>query len=390
MAVKLAEQLRLITATAVVSVLLVGSPARADHALECDKVQLPSSLVICSDPDLLAIADERAQVYRDLWARLDASQREPFKADQARWVREYATRCGVPPDVPPQLPAPPSVVECFKQAGRARIAFLRDYSSRPMGASVPVQPDVGGSNGGNFGDEIPLENSGGIYMVPVILNGFLPLPSIVDSGAADVSLPADVVMTLFRTGTIGDSDFIGEGKYRLADGSVMKSPRFFLQEVKVGNHSFNHILASVSPFESKPLLGQSFLSKVGAWSINNDRHVLVLQSSFPARQPDTSGIPSAAPLILETPQTAAFQDGLRDRTAWEQYFAGAAGDFRDGAEYWSSQRSTPHPGSCYGPAGEHSGDWTAGCLGAKRLLTPTDVRRKSEPEYRAGWNSYRG
>jgi hypothetical protein len=70
----------------------------------------------------------------------------------------------------------------------------------------------------------------------------------------------------------------GSHEYRLADGSVMKSPRFFLQEVKVGNHSFNHILASVSPFESKPLLGQSFLSKVGAWSINNDRHVLVLQS----------------------------------------------------------------------------------------------------------------
>jgi hypothetical protein len=81
---------------------------------------------------------------------------------------------------------------------------------------------------------------------------------------------------------------------------------------------------------------------------------------------------------------------LRDRTAWEQYFAGAAGDFRDGAEYWSSQRSTPHPGSCHSPTGEHSGDWTTGCLGAKRLLTPTDARRKSEPEYRAGWNSYRG
>jgi hypothetical protein len=45
MAVKLAKQLRLITATAAVSVLLAGVPAWADHALECDRVQLPSALL---------------------------------------------------------------------------------------------------------------------------------------------------------------------------------------------------------------------------------------------------------------------------------------------------------------------------------------------------------
>jgi hypothetical protein len=43
-------------------------------------------------------------------------------------------------------------------------------------------------------------------------------------------------------------------------------------------------------------------------------------------------------------------------------------------------------GSCYGPAGQNLGDWTAGYLAAKRILTPSDIRRKAEPEYRAGWN----
>src|SRR5439155_25735337 len=47
-----------------------------------------------------------------------------------------------------------------------------------------------------------------------------------------------------------------------------------------------------------------------------------------------------------------------------------AGALKDGAEYWSGQRSTPQPGSCYGPAGQNLGDWTAGCLAAKRILTP--------------------
>jgi len=35
-----------------------------------------------------------------------------------------------------------------------------------------------------------------------------------------------------------------------------------------------------------------------------------------------------------------------------------------------------------------SGQAIAGCLAAKARLTSTDVRRKSEPDYRLGWNSY--
>jgi hypothetical protein len=90
-------------------------------------------------------------------------------------------------------------------------------------------------------------------------------------------------------------------------------------------------------------------------------------------------------------QTAtAYQQGAADRSAWEAWFRRLTGAYRDGAEYWAGQRSTPNPGSCYGPAGQNLGEWTAGCLAAKRTLTPSDIRRKAEPEYRAGWNSYSG
>lgn len=37
-----------------------------------------------------------------------------------------------------------------------------------------------------------------------------------DSGAADVSIPADVVMTLMRTGTLRPGDFLGTQTYRLS------------------------------------------------------------------------------------------------------------------------------------------------------------------------------
>jgi hypothetical protein len=86
--------------------------------------------------------------------------------------------------------------------------------------------------------------------------------------------------------------------------------------------------------------------------------------------------------------TAAYEDGAADRRAWEAWFGGLEGAYQEGAEYWAEQRSGPTPGSCYGPIGQNLGDWTAGCLAAKRILTRSDVRRKSERGYYAGWNSY--
>jgi hypothetical protein len=96
----------------------------------------------------------------------------------------------------------------------------------------------------------------------------------------------------------------------------------------------------------------------------------------------------APPETLPTPTVVAnavtpFQQGLTDRQAWESWFAGTVGDYRTGAFYWSGQRSLAHPGSCAALAGEA----TAGCLAAKARLDLSDIRRKSEPDYRIGWNS---
>lgn len=106
----------------------------------------------------------------------------------------------------------------------------------------------------------------------------------------------------------------------------------------------------------------------------------------PAPQPapgDTVG-------SLQVPQPAPeFQQGLADRRNWETWFAGLTGDYRSGAEYWASHRSLPRPGSCYSSSeGQTPGDWVVGCLAAQGQLARSDVRRKAEPEYRRGWNSY--
>ena len=59
----------------------------------------------------------------------------------------------------------------------------------------------------------------GTLVVRVTINGQLTLKFLIDSGASDVSIPADVVLTLVHAGMITDADFLGKQTYRLADGS---------------------------------------------------------------------------------------------------------------------------------------------------------------------------
>ena len=82
-----------------------------------------------------------------------------------------------------------------------------------------------------------------------------------DSGAADVSIPADVVGTLIRTGTLTETDFVGEQTYRLADGSRIKSKTFRIRQLKVGDRVMENVLGSVADVKGSLLLGQSFLSR---------------------------------------------------------------------------------------------------------------------------------
>ena len=121
-----------------------------------------------------------------------------------------------------------------------------------------------------------MKKQGGTYVVPVLINNAITLDFTVDSGAAHVSIPADVVTTLMRTGTIRNTDFIGEQTYVLADGSRVQSKTFRIRSLKVGDRVLENVTGSVAPTKGSLLLGQSFFSRFGSWSIDNSNHVLVL------------------------------------------------------------------------------------------------------------------
>jgi predicted aspartyl protease len=129
----------------------------------------------------------------------------------------------------------------------------------------------------HFRKRAKLSKQGSVYIVPVLINGTITLDFVLDSGASDVTVPADVVLTLMRTGSIKKKDFIGRQKYRLADGSTITSRIFKIRSLKVGDVTVNNVRGSVAGVEGSLLLGQSFLNKFKSWSIDNARQELVLE-----------------------------------------------------------------------------------------------------------------
>jgi uncharacterized protein len=120
--------MRRLAAALFVLALLGGSDA---GAFECTNITLPSSFVICSDPELMRLADQRQAALNDARGRIGEDAWPALWEDQKVWVRSYANACGVPPDRPAALPVPPSVRACFKRAAEARIAYIQRYGLAP-------------------------------------------------------------------------------------------------------------------------------------------------------------------------------------------------------------------------------------------------------------------
>jgi hypothetical protein len=141
------------------------------------------------------------------------------------------------------------------------------------------------SCGAAHSESIPLIHAHGTLQVPVAINGKISLNFTIDSGATDVSIPATVFSTLIRDGTVSSQDFLDKRMYKLADGSGEISQRFRIRSLRVGKLEVRDVIASVGDSGGLLLLGQSFLSRLKSWSIDNERQALLVTESGSSRSP---------------------------------------------------------------------------------------------------------
>ena len=115
---------------------------------------------------------------------------------------------------------------------------------------------------------------GGVFVLPAVINGGTRSYFIVDSGAANVQIPEEVAEEMKRAGTLAESDFLGQRRFTLADGSGLQQRVFRLKSLQIGDRTMENVLAAVGAPRSRALLGQSFLRRLSWWKIDNVKNAM--------------------------------------------------------------------------------------------------------------------
>jgi hypothetical protein len=120
---------------------------------------------------------------------------------------------------------------------------------------------------------IPKIGDGNVYEVNVVLNDVLKLDMIFDTGASEVYLTPDIVMTLIKTKTISAEDLLEGADFVDANGNVDRNVRFNMRSIKIGDITITNIPCAVSNnLAGMNLLGLSALKRLGSFEfdfINN-------------------------------------------------------------------------------------------------------------------------
>ena len=124
------------------------------------------------------------------------------------------------------------------------------------------------------GTKVFMEKSGGVYLVPITVNG-LNLKFIFDTGASSICISAAEAAVMVRQGKITEDDILGQQQFQDATGSVSVGTVIRLRTVNIGGIELHNIEANVVDNIQAPLLlGQTALGKFGKVTIDyNDNTI---------------------------------------------------------------------------------------------------------------------
>ena len=139
----------------------------------------------------------------------------------------------------------------------------------PQPAYAPAAPATGST-------EIALTSGdGGNFYVDGTVDGF-PVRFVLDTGASVVQIPPDFARQLYLSGQLTEADYRGHDEFGMANDSHEIQPIVNLRSLTIGDRTVYNVRATIGKAGSDPLLGQTFLSQFGSYTIDNRRNVLVL------------------------------------------------------------------------------------------------------------------
>lgn len=125
--------------------------------------------------------------------------------------------------------------------------------------------------------KIKIEKKNSTKTIPIKINDLKEIDFIFDTGASETTITADVVSVLIRQKIISKDDFLPGKSYKLADGSIVKSPRFIIKKLEIGNEIFNNVEATIVSSQSDPLLGQNILKRFKKVTQDNQNGYVVFE-----------------------------------------------------------------------------------------------------------------
>jgi predicted aspartyl protease len=159
---------------------------------------------------------------------------------------------------------------------------------------------------------VQLGVSGGTYTIPVAVNGHRANFTL-DSGAALTHMPGWVIGQMIANGSISPTDYRRNTVLVDASGHETNTPVYILHSVTVGDVTIHDVECAVGIDPDTFLLGQSFLSKLPSWSIDNKTSRFVIGSpsgNEHLHSADPKGIRVAFLDTEITPQTVPMLAGL--------------------------------------------------------------------------------
>lgn len=126
--------------------------------------------------------------------------------------------------------------------------------------------------------KVDLIRSGNTFTTPIIFNNTIKLEGVIDSGASELFIPADIIKVLVRSGSITDTDFLGKQQYTIANGDVKEYLRVKIKLLQLGDIVLENVIAIVGDIDANILIGQSVLSRFKTWKIDNSSNQLIVEN----------------------------------------------------------------------------------------------------------------
>jgi predicted aspartyl protease len=142
--------------------------------------------------------------------------------------------------------------------------FQRDYDD-PFTKTKSINKAV---NEGKS-DKVFLQEINGTFVIDLKFGG-ITKPFILDTGASETTISNVLEKELIYEGLITKNDYLPDGLYKIADGSIISQRRLLLKQLSVNQFIVKKLVVSVGNENSPLLLGKNFLDHFKSWTIDNN------------------------------------------------------------------------------------------------------------------------